>query len=454
MQNQELFDQIIDNIDAVVKKEPGKGEILLRQLISLHPADIAEFFLDIKREYAKNLFLRLPKKLAFEVFTYSQLSLQVFYLSILSKTERAAILTNLPTDELTDLFDELSDEELKEYIKLLHHQNREKVISLMKFDPESAGGLMHTDVLTFIEDFTIEKSIRLLQRLQPDRDIHISSVYVTDHYHKLLGHVDLKDLVFRSPQTRLSSIMKKNDLVVNVNEDREKIAQDMTKYKVMTVPVVDDNNIILGIISANTLVDIIEEEAAEDVYKISALRPMKHTYFDTSFFELFYQRSSILVTLLLLQTFSSMLQQRFEYLLEGFLIFFTTMIISTGGNTSSQTSAIVIQGLASGEISDNNIGRFLRREFLMALAIGFSLGLVSFIKISLTNPGNGLANLAISLTLLVIAVTSVMLGSFIPFILKKFKLDPALSAGPFLATVMDILGILIYCYIGKLILQI
>lgn len=452
MQTQELFNQIIDNIDLVVKKEPETGYLLWQQLIQLHPADIAQFLSDIKREEAKQLFLVLPKRLAFEVFTYSPISVQVFFLSFLPDHERSSILYQLPTDELTDLFDDLSDDELKKYIKLLNHANREKVISLMQFDPESAGGIMNTDVLTFMVDFTIEKSIKLLQRLQPDRELH-PHIYITDHHQHLLGHIDLQDLVFRNPQTRLSSIMQKNDLVVNVNEDREKIAQDMTKYKVMTVPVVDEKNIILGIIPSSTLVDIIEDEAAEDVYKISALRPIKNTYFDTPFFQLFYQRSSILIVLLLLQTFSSIIQQHFESLLAGFLTLFITMIASTGGNTSSQTSALVIQGMISGEITDNNIVRFLKREFLMALAIGSSLGVISFLRISITNPGHAYENFTVSLTLAMIVLTSVMLGSFIPFLLKKLKLDPALSAGPFLATLMDILGILIYCTIGNLIIR-
>jgi magnesium transporter len=322
----------------------------------------------------------------------------------------------------------------------------------MRFDPESAGGIMNTDVLTLMQDFTVEKSIQILQRLQPRRELH-HSIYVTNQDNELVGHINLEDLLLKNPKTRLSSFLRKNELVVGVDEDRESVAHKMVHYKLMTAPVVGTGNIFLGIIPSETLVDVIEREAAEDVYKISALAPIKHAYFDTPFARLFYQRASILVILLLVQTLSTIIIGKYEVLLGSFLMMFITMITSTGGNSSSQTSALVIQGLISGEITDSNIMRFLKRELFMALAIGASLGVISFVRVYLTHTGNVWGNLAVSVSLTVIVVVSVMLGSLIPIILKKLDLDPALSAGPFLATIMDVLGLLIYCGISQLILS-
>lgn len=451
MNTQAVLDKVLENIDAVIAQSSPVGVSLWQEFIELHPADIALFLGDLDRVQAQALFTRFSPSLKLGVFAHLSYSMKVFCLSFLNDHDRAYLLSSLPLDELTDFFDELSDEELKKYLKVLHKKDREQVLSLMRFDPESAGGLMHTDVLTLMQDFTIEKSIQILQRLQPRRELH-HQIYVTNQDNELVGNINLEDLLLKNPKTRLSSILRKNELVVKAAEDRESVAHKMVHYDLMTVPVVGEGMVFLGAIPSSTLVEIIEQEAAEDVYKISALTPIKHTYFETPFMNLFSQRASILVALLLVQTFSTIIIGRYQSLLGDFLIIFISMITSTGGNTSSQTSALVIQGVNSGEITDINIGRFLRREFLMALAIGLSLGVVSFVRVYITHAGNVWGNLVVSLSLAVIVVVSVMLGSLIPFILNKFDLDPALSAGPFLATLMDVLGLLIYCGISQLIL--
>lgn len=378
--------------------------------------------------------------------------MKVYSLSFLDGHDRAHLLSALPLDELTDFFDELSDDELKNYLKLLHKKDREKVLSLMQFDPETAGGIMNTDVITLMADFTIEKSIQILQRLQPSIELH-QQIYVTNQDNELIGHINLEDLVLKNPKTRLSSILRKNELVFNVTADQETIAHQMVHYKLMTVPVVGDNNVFLGVIPSDTLVGIIEREAAEDVYKISALAPIKHTYFETPFAKLLYQRSSILIVLFLVQIFSSLIMIYYEKLLEGFLMLFVVMIQSTGGNSSSQSSAIVIQGLSSGELNSSNLQRFFRREALMALLVGGILAVVSFIRIYVLHKSSyHLANIAVSISLGLIVVASMLLGSLIPVILRKLRLDPAFAAGPVLATMMDILGLWIYCFVSQLIL--
>ncbi|CDK30645.1 magnesium transporter [Candidatus Babela massiliensis] len=453
MSIKQTFNDILDNIDDVIAQSSDLGVSLWQDFLDIHPADIAQFLSDINQDKAKVLFLAIPKKLKFEVFSYLSEYTKKLLLSTVPDTERSALLSSLPLDELTDLLDYLSDEELKNYLKLLHKKDREKVVSLMQFESESAGGIMHTDVLTLMQDLTIEKSINILQRLQPKKELH-RVIYVTTRENELVGYINLEDLVLRKPVTKLDSIVKEAELIVNVHEDQEKVAQDMSRYKLTIAPVVSDNNIFLGIIDSDALVGIIEQEAAEDVYKISALTPIKHTYFETPFSKLYYQRVSILAILLLTQTFSALIIKHYEDLLTGFLIIFLTMIASTGGNVSSQTSALVIQGLVSGEISDANRYRFLWRELLMACAIGGTLAIVSFIRVFATNPDPSklLSIFSISLSIAAIVIVSVMLGSIIPLVLKRFKLDPALSAGPFLATIMDILGILIYCNISRIIL--
>ncbi len=452
MDTEKTLAQVADNIATVAKQDSPLGVLLWQEFIKLHPADIAQFFSDLDKESVKILFKKFPHALKAHVFLYLSYSMKVYCLSFLEGHDRAHLLSALPLDELTDFFDELSDDELKNYLKLLHKKDREKVLSLMQFDPESAGGIMNTDVITLMADFTIEKSIQILQRLQPSIELH-QQIYVTNQDNELVGHINLEDLVLKNPKTRLSSILRKNELVVNVQTDQEAIAHQMVHYKLLTVPVVGENNVFLGVIPSDTLVGIIEREAAEDVYKISALTPIKHTYFETPFLKLLYQRSSILIILFLVQIFSSLIMIYYQRLLEGFLLIFIAMIQSTGGNSSSQSSAIVIQGLSSGELNDSNMQRFFRREALMSLLMGTILAIVSFIRIYTMHTSSHLKNVAVSVSLGLIVVASMLLGSLIPIMLRKFRLDPAFAAGPVLATLMDILGLWIYCIVSSLILN-
>jgi magnesium transporter len=241
--------------------------------------------------------------------------------------------------------------------------------------------------------------------------------------------------------------------VAQAQEDQETVAKKMIHYHQMTVPVVGDQNIFLGIIPSDTLVEVLEKEASEDVYRISAMAALTNSYFDTPFFRLLWERGAILIALLLAQTFSTMIIDHYQANLCGFLMFFITMLISTGGNSSSQTSALVIQGMASGEINRSNIQRFFSRELRMAGMLSLTLGIVSFIRVYLTYH-NFWGSVVVSLSLALIVLFSVVLGSGIPILLKRLRLDPAFAAGPFLATLMDILGLLIYCYISSLFLPI
>lgn len=448
---QELLQDIQEHIALIVEQNGEQATFWWNQLQSLHAADIAYVFSLINRSYATLLFQRLEPVHQIEVFAELSDALKVNILSELSDENKKFILTHTSLDDLTDLFDAVSDHDLKKYLTMLSTQDRKKMLSLLNFDPDSAGGNMDTEVITLIQNFTVEKSIQILQRLQPSRELH-QEIYVTDQDNILVGHIRLEELVLRPPQTRLGSFMHENDLVINAHNDKEDVAKKMIHYNKMTVPVVGENNYFLGVISSDTLVDIIEEEASEDVYRLSAMTPIKYSYFETSFFRILYERSFILIILLAAQSLSSVIIKRYEQTLAGFLMYFITMLISTGGNSSSQTSALVIQGMAAGEITPDNFGRFLKRECRMAIVIALILGLFSFVRVYLTYNNNIIGACAVSISLSIIVFVSVLLGSGIPIVLKKVNIDPAYAAGPFLATIMDILGLLIYCYVSGLIL--
>ena len=442
--------EIQNNISDVIAQEGPLGVRLWHELLKTHPVDIAQLFKGLSKSHAIVLYKALPTSIQLDLFHELQDRLKVHILSALDDQEQVEAFQSLSTDQLTDLFDIFSDEELKRYLDSLNKRVREKVIKKLKFEPESAAGIMHTDVITLMEDFTVEKSIQLMQRLRPSKDVH-QLIFVVNKDHRLVGFVYLEDLIFNKPNVRISSFMHANELVANAHEDRESIAKKMVHYGVTTVPVIGNDDIFLGVISGDTLVDVLVEEASEDVQKMAAMAPLKRPYFETPFFQSVYERSYILVVLLLAGSISTTIMRFYETTLTEMLLFFVPMLTSVGGNTSNQTSAVAICGMVSGEFDHSTVKSFLRREFLMATCLSLILGATAFTRVYLTS-GVIWESLVVSFTLAIIVLVSVVLGSAMPFILKRFNIDPAFSAGPFLATIMDIIGILIYCTSIKILL--
>ncbi len=449
MDPKKTFDTIKEHLDKLDQIDYPEVLKAWQDFLEYHPADIAHFLGHCDHDTIRKIFLRLPEALEIKVFHELSTKLKIYCLSLLDDTQRSILLRNLSIDELTDFFDELSEDELKKYLNLLHKKDREKVISLLKFAPESAGSIMHTNVITLMEDFTVEKSIYILQKIQPSRDLH-ERIFVTNQNGELVGYILLADLVLKTPKARISSFMRESEIAIPVDENQRDIAQVMKHYSLMIAPVIDREESFLGIISSDTLVEIIEQEASEDIYRISAVTPIKRNYFETSFIKLFTQRSTILIVLFLLQSISSIILQAYETTLVGFLGFFITMLISTGGNASSQTSALAIQGLATGEIDAQNKSLFVKRELLMAAALGLVLSTLSFARTYISN-ANLVGSMTVSFSLLIIIFFSVLLGSTMPIILKKLGIDPAHAAGPILATLIDVVGLFIYCFISKVV---
>lgn len=451
MNGKKSIQEIRENLTAVINHESPAYKALWEQLLEWHPADIANMLEDLDKEEFKKLFLALPQNVAHDVFAELSDPLKVYCIACLPESKQIDMLNSLPADKLTDLFDLFSDEELNTFLKKLHKHSREQVLSLLQFDPQTAGGIMDSDALSLRQDFTVEKSIHILRRIHASQEIH-NVIYITNDAQQLVGHIKLEDLVLKNPQDRISSFMQENDFVANASDDQEKIAKKMVHYSLTNIPVVSDENIFLGIIPAATLADILVEEATEDVQKMAAVTPLKYSYFDTSFFKMLYERGYILVVLLLIESFSNTILRAYESTLGVLLYGFVPMIISVGGNSSNQTSAVAIQGMATGEIRRANMLRFWWRELRMAFLLALILGTSAFIRVYLTS-GEFWPSIAISIALTVIVMTSVTFASGMPLLLRRIGIDPAFSAGPFLATLMDILGVLIYCSVVKLILS-
>ncbi len=442
---------ILQNIEEVITCSTDRAKQLWQSLLEMHPADIAHVLELLRDEQLTELFLKLPQHHQIEVFEELLDHDKEKVLVVLDDAQKALILRQIPLDEFTDLCEHLPDKDFKKCLEVLHKKDRQKVLSLMKFPADSAGGLMTLEFFTLIENMTVAKSITLLQRIRPNIDLH-RQIYVTNLENKLIGYINLEDLVLRSPSTQLSSILKKVPYVALSQEDQETVAQKMVHYSMMTVPVVNEEMFLIGVIQEDDLIDIIQKEAMEDVQRISAA-PDTTSYFEISFGKQLLQRSSILGVLLIFGSATSFIIHRYEAILTPypFLVMFFAMLVSTGGNTSGQTSAIAIQGMSSGDINESNTWKFITREFFIGLFLAIVLSSIAFIRVYLSH-GQLWQSFIVSFALGVIVLVSVLLGASLPVILKKLGGDPAFSAGPVLATVMDILGIFIYCYIAYLML--
>lgn len=450
MASTKALETVALHIQEVVEQSTVRSKSLIEQLNLAHFADIAQLINGLDDPYNVKIFLLLKRKLQVNVFYELQPSLMRKILSKLSSAEKEHLLKNSYADEITDLFDLLSDEELQSCLNVLHQKERQQVLSLMKFAPDTAGGIMNVDVISLMQDFTVAKSITLLQRLRPRRDLH-RNIYVTDQHHKLVGVIKLEDLVLKNPETRLSSILRQVPFIATVDQDQEEIANKMAHYRATIAPVVNNHNFLLGIITGDTLVEVLQRQAQEDVQKMSGFI-LNQSYLEASTTNLVMRRGLFLAVLLLAESVTSIIMGSFEATLSTFLFSFTAMLVSAGGNTSSQTSAIVIQGLSSGEINDTNVYKFLKREFFIGFVLALFLSIIAFFRIYAFHQDFWGAAV-VSLSLGIIVFMSVFFGSMLPIALKRLDVDPAFFAGPFLATVMDILGILVYCYIAYVILH-
>lgn len=444
--------QIESNVEAVISESSQLGQDLWKILLDQHQADIAVLISRLDYNYQIALFKKLPQALSADVFKKLPETVQAQVLIVLADDQATYVLNAMPIDELTDLFDHLSDEQLDHYFKLIQQKRRRQILSLMNFDPRSAGGRMNTNVLTLQKDFTVKKSIDLLQRIGQYKTV-TERLFITNKDQVLVGYITLDQLVLSKPDMPLDLIIKQPEATAFADEDQEDVANQMHHYGLMVMPVVDKGNHFLGVITADDVFEIIKQEGSEDVYRMFGLVPIEHSYFAIPFWKLIWTRGSWLCSLFVFQSFSSFILSSYQTMIDQYTIIavFLTMLIGTGGNAGNQSATLVIRGLTTKEMNKGNAWRVLSRELNVSFVIASILVLICFARVILTYNDYKSA-LAISISLFLIVVSSIFCGALIPLILDHFEIDPAHSAAPFLATLMDILGVLIYCFVCSKIL--
>ena len=404
------------------------------------------------------LFRILPKELAAETFVEMDDETQEFLIHGFSDSELKEVVDELFVDDAVDLIEEMPANVVKRILRQADKDMRKQINELLKYPEDSAGSIMTTEFIVLRPDMTAEMAIKRIRRTGVDKET-IYTCYVTDANNKLIGITTVKDLLLAEDDELVKSIMEENVISVTTLDDQEQVAQMFSNYNFLALPVVDNENRLVGIVTIDDAIDVIQEEATEDIEKMAAVLPSDKPYMKTSIFGLYKKRAPWLLILMLSATFTSAIISSFEAVLANVLILssFIPMITGSGGNAGSQASVSVIRALSLGEIQFKSIFLVLWKEFRVSILCGITLAAANFVKLLLFDL-NGQENafmiaLVISLTLVGTIIMAKLVGSSLPLLASKVGFDPAVMANPLISTVCDSLSLLIYFGVAKLILQ-
>lgn len=427
-------------------------------LITMKPFDIAAVFENLQDEKMPILFRILPKELAAETFVEMDDETQEFLIHGFSDSELKEVVDELFVDDAVDLIEEMPANVVKRILRQADKDMRKQINELLKYPEDSAGSIMTTEFIVLCPDMTAEMAIKRIRRTGVDKET-IYTCYVTDANNKLIGITTVKDLLLAEDDELVKSIMEENVISVTTLADQEQVAQMFSNYNFLALPVVDNENRLVGIVTIDDAIDVIQEEATEDIEKMAAVLPSDKPYMKTSVFGLYKKRAPWLLILMLSATFTSAIISSFEAVLANVLILssFIPMITGSGGNAGSQASVSVIRALSLGEIHFRSIFLVLWKEFRVSILCGITLAAANFVKLLLFDL-NGQENafmiaLVISLTLVGTIIMAKLVGSSLPLLASKVGFDPAVMANPLISTVCDSLSLLIYFGVAKLILQ-
>jgi len=418
------------------------------------PQDIAELMEELSEEESNFLFKVLPKEKALDVFSELDYPEQEDIIEGLDDKKVEDILNEMAPDDRTELFEDMPDKMAEKYIDSLSEEEKDIAKKYMSYPEDSVARLATPDFIELKEFMTVKDAIEYIRQNHHDMETIYYS-YITNDEDKLIGVVSLKNLVISNDNTKIEEIIEDNIIKIEANKDQEEAANLMKKYDLLALPVVGINDRIIGIVTFDDLIDIVDEEATEDIHKMAGMLPTEDGYLDNSFREVFKNRVFWLIVLLVMQTITGMVLKGFSDVLDQVvaLSFYIPLLIGTGGNAGTQSATLVIRGMATGDIQNKDIWTLLRRELFLALSMGIVLALLTFARVYFQEGDNALA-MVVSLGLLATMIASMLSGTILPMFFRLLKLDPALMSGPFISTSIDIIGLVIYLQIARLIMKI
>lgn len=430
-----------------------------------HPAEIAEIISVLEPEEVWILLENVESQLRSEIFSHLDIDLQTRIAEILDKKKLAELLTEMPADDRVDLFKKFPEEKQELILPALAQAEREDIRKLAAYPEQSAGSVMTSEYVALFADMTVQEAINRV-RLEAPRKETIFYNYIINEKRQLIGYVTLTDLILARPDQTLRDIMHEDVIYAYVHEDQESVARKIQKYDLIAIPIVDQNNVLVGIVTHDDALDIILQEQTEDMEKFMAIAGTHEAgvYLKTPAWIHFKNRAIWIVTLAALGLISGMIIHSFEDVLTKMVILalYMPMVADTGGNTGSQSATVVVRALALKEINPKDIFKVLLKELQISLLLAIVLGILAFGKVLFLSSSSDIPigltlekiGFVIALALGLQVISATLIGAILPLTAAKFKLDPAVVASPALTTIVDITGLVIYFSIAKTMLNV
>lgn len=422
---------------------------------ALHPARTAEFMQGLTAQEAWQILRHAPPWLREQIFTYFEPERQVEILETQDRQEVASLMVDLAADDRVDLLENISQDVVAEILPLLPVDERREINRLRAYPEGSAGAVMTTEAAKLSENLTIRQALEALSH-QANQLETIYYLYIVDEEDHLRGLVSARQLVsaIARPDTKLSELMETDLITANVMDDQEEVARKVARYDLLAIPVVDQEHRMLGIITHDDVIDVVREEAVEDAQRLAGVEPLESTYSKTPLWLLSWKRGIWLTVLFLFALLTAAALKGYDEQLETWvwLAWFLPLVISSGGNTGSQTATLVITALAIGDIKLTNWLQVILKEIGTGLILGSFLGLIGYFAVYVLE-GDPYAALVMPMTLLLVVTCGATAGATLPLIFQRLRLDPALMSSPFVTGICDIFGIVIYINVAMLFLK-
>lgn len=428
----------------------------LKSLLSgMNEADIAAILMEVPKESLPLLYRILPKELAADVFVNMESDAQEVLIRAFSDTELREVLDELYVDDAVDIIEEMPATVVKRILMHTDPEIRKSINDILQYPEDSAGSLMTIEYVDLKKYMTVEDAFTRIRRTGVDKET-IYNCYVTDENRKLLGVVTAKKLLLSEKNEKIFEIMETNIISVRTLEDKEIVAEKFQRYDLLAVPVVDQENRLVGIITIDDAMDVLQDENTEDIEKMAAITPTDKPYLKMSVFEIWKKRFPWLLLLMVSATFTGKIITHFEDALQSYVVLtaFIPMLMDTGGNCGGQASVTIIRGLSLGDIAFRDIFKVMWKEFRVSFLCGIALAAANFLKMILIDRVPLLVATTVCVTLIFTIVVAKFVGCTLPILAKKIGFDPAVMASPFITTIVDAISLLIYFGIAGLILNI
>ncbi len=412
--------------------------------MELHPATVADFTEGLTVDETWRVLARAPLARQAEIFGYYDLAKQVEMVLGSGRERMSALLEEMAPDNRVDLLQHLDPQVVEELLPLVAKAERHDIAMLLSYPEDSAGSVMTTEYASLPANIMVSEALQRLRNVAPDNEM-IYYIYVVDEQRHLLGFISLRDLILAKPNAVVGDIMERDIISVRADDDREEAARRLARYDFLAIPVVDDQNHLVGIVTHDDVIDVLREEAVEDVQRIGGIAPLRLSYLQTALFTLTWKRGIWLTILFFTALLTTFALESYDEVMDrwAWLVIFIPLVVSTGGNSGNQSATLIISALSTGDVALKDWTRIVRRELIIGLLLGAGLSILGF-GIAVIHAPTLAEAIVIPVTILFVVTCGTLVGSLLPLVFLRIGLDPALMSNPFVAGIIDIVGIVIY----------